>query len=167
VPASAPLPPLVGASVVSEHRSRRARQGPAVSRPVNSRDAVSRTPRAVKTACLVGFPALEPLCLQDDLACGCGEDDAGERGRAWVHGEWETVGAEPGGEAIRVTVEVQPRELHAGGAVGCRGASGKRCAVVPLDEEGKRRLGGGLLDAGKPPVQAVTASRGPRAGGHD
>jgi len=77
------------------------------------------------------------------------------------------VGAEPAGEAIGVTLEVQLRNPNADGTVGCRSPAWKRCPVSPLDEEGKRGLGGRLLDRGHPPAQDSTRSSRPRAVGHE
>jgi len=37
--------------------------------------------------------------------------------------------------------------------MGCRGVAGKRRAFSPLDEEGERRLGGGLFDTGDSPAK--------------
>ena len=81
--------------------------------------------------------------------------------RTWAHGDGEAVSAEPGGEAIGVTVEPQLCDLYGAGPMGCRGAAWKLGPVSPLDEERERGLGGGLLDAGQPPPHKLAAPTGP------
>src|SRR5262249_11165140 len=105
--------------------------------------------------------SLQPLGVEDDLACLCREDDACECRRAWEHGDREMMVAEPDAEAIGVTVELHPRHADAGGAVARRGLAGKRCPAFPFDEEGMRRFGRRPLDAGQSPAQELTASSRP------
>jgi hypothetical protein len=68
---------------------------------------------------------LHPIVVEDDFAGGSGEDDAGDGRRTWVHGDWEAVSAEPGGEAIGVAVEPQRCDLDGARSMGYRGATWK------------------------------------------
>jgi hypothetical protein len=68
------------------------------------------------------------------------------------------MAAEPGGDAPGVAGEPQLRDRDADGAVGRRRLTRQPRSALPLDEEGKRGLGGGLLDPGQSPAQGVTAS---------
>ena len=68
------------------------------------------------------------------------------------------MGAEPGGDAIGVTRELQFREVDIGGAMWLWALTWKQCALAPLDEEGVGGLRRRLLDPGQPPAQNLTVS---------
>src|SRR5262249_42332756 len=109
---------------------------------------------------------LVPIAFEDDLARGADEDDTGERGRARLQGDREMVRAEPSGEPVGVTLELQTCDLDACGAVVCRALAWKRGPLTPLDEERKRGLECSLLDSGQSPAQEPTLPGRPRANGH-
>src|SRR5262249_3506914 len=98
------------------------------------------------------------LGLEHDIPRGGGEDDACGRRRARAYGDRELVVAEPAREALRVTADVQLCDLDGAGRVAGPGAAGEWCRVPPFDEEGKRGLRRGLLDAGRSPAQELTTS---------
>jgi hypothetical protein len=74
---------------------------------------------------------LHPIGVEDELAGSSGEDDAGDGRRTWAHGDGEAVNAEPGGEAIGVTVEPQRCDLYDADPMGCGGAPWKLGPRVP------------------------------------
>ena len=70
------------------------------------------------------------------------------------------MSAEPGGQAVGVAIDLQVGDLNGAGPMGCRGAAWKWGRVSPLDKEGERGLGGGLLNAGQAPTHDRAALTG-------
>ena len=63
----------------------------------------------------------------------------------------QVVSAEPSGDAIFVPAQLQLCDLHAAHRVEDWGLAWQGRPRPPLDDDGERGLGDGLLDTGSPP----------------